>query len=180
MDAALFLLVKKDTEIPTTEVRRKSLMWGETVYEEEVIYVLGKCEMKPCPISEWVMALLPSGLRGIELDSYLVSDSSVTHLESEVNEIELDEPSELSEWLLEIMRRSHVWTLAFLWHWDELGTIESGSPEEAVHKLRAVLRWTGNRHGFCVYGFMGEGEDPQPEEPQPGVRRGNVGPKGAS
>lgn len=158
MDAALFLLVKKDTKISATDVRRKSVVWEGTVHEdEEAIYVLGNSRIKLCPISEWVMGRLPSELRSIEFDSYLVDDLTVTHLESEVNEIELDERSTLPEWLVEIMNRSPVWVLAFLWHWDELKTIESGSAEEAVHKLRSVLRWTGNRHGFCVYGCAGKG-----------------------
>lgn len=154
MDAALFIVVKKGTVIPAREVRRKTQAWQGITYEDEpVVYVYGNSQLSPCPISGWVINMLPLEIRNADLDSYLVDDPAVTLLESEVNDIELEEPSTLPEWLRAIMNRSDVWLLAFLWHWDQLDEIQCGTVESAIEKLRAVLHWNGNRHGFCVYGL---------------------------
>ena len=165
MDAALFLLVDRGTEVPATEVRRKSWTWDGTVHEEqEVTYVFGTSQMKPCPISSWVLARLPQRLRSAELDSYIVDDETLTLLESEVNGLEVSARSHLPEWLLHIISRSSNWVVAFLWHWDEMEEVEVGTAVAAIQKLQAVLKWNGNRHGFCVYSDI---TDPKQKNPHP-------------
>jgi hypothetical protein len=152
MDAALFVAVKKGTTIPTSEVHKRAMAWQGTHADEESVFVYGNSQLKSCAISGWVMELLPANFQNADLDSYLVDDDTITLLESEVNDIELNTQSTLPDWLIEIMSRSPVWLVAYLWHWDEVDEVTCMSVNDAVEKLRAELRWDGKRHGFLIYG----------------------------
>jgi hypothetical protein len=131
---------------------------GVTIENNETL-VYGNSQAKFCPISDWVLKLLPQELQTVDLDSYLVIDETVTLLESEVNGIEINEPSTLPEWLRKIMIRSDVWLIAFLWHWDEIDEVQQMSMDDGVRKLCRELRWNSNRHGFCIFGFTRQGSE---------------------
>jgi hypothetical protein len=100
---------------------------------------------------------LPYELQRVEFDSYLIDDSALEHLESEMNGFERGEKCTVAEWLNKIMSHSTAWILAFLDRWEDVSVVATGSPEDALKELHTVLTW-GNRHGFIIYRFDETGE----------------------
>jgi hypothetical protein len=149
MDAALFLLLTPDAEVPVTSRTQQVATWGDIEEAQgPPIYHWGQhCRLIPDALPSGLDRRLPEALRaGITV--YRVNDEALDLVEAEVNEFEVDwEGYSLSDLLATALGRTSRWGVLFLWHWDELVHIHKVVVDDAISMLKENLHWKHQRSG---------------------------------
>jgi hypothetical protein len=143
MDAALFVLLPKNAVLDCVATQ---------VFGTDVLWRFEDVELRRSDISDWAWQMLPPDRKAKKYDSYIVDDRSLMNLEATVNDCLPAEDAALAGWLLRTLVQANAWVMAFLWQWEEISTVCQATPEEAVDRLREVLKWDTVNKGFLVYG----------------------------
>jgi hypothetical protein len=161
MDAALFILLQKKSNIPISQRDQKTIFWeGQEFPQGPPILRWGKyCSFQESRLAEWINNLIPVCIKHADMATYLVGGNCLDMLEKEVNGHGCDwDYHRFDDFLHEALSRSGVWAMIFLWQWDQIDFVEESTVDGAVSRLKQNLNWSTQRQGFICYQCSGRDE----------------------
>lgn len=154
MDLIFQIRVPKLKQLDGLEFYQKVFSWGGQEYPQDpVTYRWGDhVQLIPGGAQPRVVALLPKGLLGPDLEVFDIEGTGLDLLESEINGIEVEwNGKRLDDFLCLLLRQYDRWVLVFELYEDQIDGVYELTVDECIRKLKMNLRRDIRREGFIAY-----------------------------